>query len=257
MPIVPYAQFPWRYLMLAIIPLSILPGTLVADGKLQIANGKLQTASAQGLWPAFLLSTLLLLSSFLYLRVEMREPTVEQGPVSYAALMRFQRTSDEMTGVTAWVDAQRRPIWSDMADLWVQGKPVKTRVDYSQVPQNKTLAVNSEDVGSAHEQVYWYAEEPNKSITFNRFWYPGWTAWLLDGKDGRRIEKLPLEREDGPLARIVVPVPAGEGYILLRFEDTPLRAAAKWVTLVTLGAVAITAIVLEIRRRKPLDKARP
>ena len=254
LPIVPYAQFPWRYLMLAIVPLSILPGTLVADGKLQIANGKLQTASGQGLWPAFLLSALLLLSSFPYLRVEMREPTVEQGPVSYAALMRFQRTSDEMTGVTAWVDAQKRPIWSDMADLWVQGKPVKTRVDYSQVPQNKTLAVNSEDVGSAHEQVYWYAEGPGQSITFNRFWYPGWTAWLLDGKDGRPVRKLPLEREAGPLARIVVPVPAGEGYILLRFEDTPLRAAAKWITLVTLVAVVIAAVILRIRRRKMLDK---
>ena len=255
LPIVPYAQFPWRYLMLAIVPLSILPGTLVADGKLQIAEGKLQTASAQGLWPAFLLSALLLLSSFPYLRVEMREPTVEQGPVSYAALMRFQRTSDEMTGVTAWVDAQKRPIWSDMADLWVEGKPVKTRVDYSQVPQNKTLAVNSEDVGSAHEQVYWYAEGPGRSITFNRFWYPGWTAWLLDGKDGHRIEKLPLEREAGPLARIVVPVPAGEGYILLRFEDTPLRAAAKWITLATLAAAVVTAVVLRTRRRKTLDKA--
>ena len=254
LPIVPYAQFPWRYLMLVIVPLSILPGTLVADGKLQIANGKLQTASAQGLWPAFLLSALLLLSSFPYLRVEMREPTVEQGPVSYAALMRFQRTSDEMTGVTAWVDAQNRPIWSDMADLWVQGKPVKTRVDYSQVPQNKTLAVNSEDVGSAHEQVYWYAEGPGQSITFNRFWYPGWTAWLLDGKDGRPVRKLPLEREAGPLARVVVPVPAGEGYILLRFEDTPLRAAAKWITLGTLVAVVITAVILRIRRRKMLDK---
>ena len=256
LPIVPYAQFPWRYLMLAIMPLSILPGTLVADGKLQIANGKLQTASEQALWPAFLLSALLLLSSFPYLRVEMREPTVEQGPVSYAALMRFQRTSDEMTGVTAWVDAQKRPIWSDMADLWVKDKPVTTRVDYSQVPQNKTLAVNSEDVGSAHEQVYWYAEGPGKSITFNRFWYPGWTAWLLDGKDGRPVRKLPLEREAGPLARIVVPVPAGEGYILLRFEDTPLRAAAKWVTLVTLGAVVVTAVILGIRRRKMLDKTR-
>ena len=254
LPIVPYAQFPWRYLMLVIVPLSILPGTLVADDKLQIANGKLQTASAQGLWPAFLLSALLLLSSFLYLRVEMREPTVEQGPVSYAALMRFQRTSDEMTGVTAWVDAQNRPIWSDMADLWVQGKPVKTRVDYSQVPQNKTLAVNSEDVGSAHEQVYWYAEGPGQSITFNRFWYPGWTAWLLDGKDGRPVRKLPLEREAGPLARVVVPVPAGEGYILLRFEDTPLRAAAKWITLGTLVAVVIPAVILRIRRRKLLDK---
>ncbi len=29
-PIVPYAQFPWRYLMLAILPLSILPGALIA-----------------------------------------------------------------------------------------------------------------------------------------------------------------------------------------------------------------------------------
>ena len=198
---------------------------------------------------------LLLLSSYPYLRVEMREPTVEQGPVSYAALMRFQRTSDEMTGVTVWVDAQKRPIWSDMADLWVKDKPVATRVDYSQVPQNKTLAVNSEDVGSAHEQVYWYAEGPGQSITFNRFWYPGWTAWLLDGKDGRPVQKLPLEREDGPLARIVVPVPAGEGYILLRFEDTPLRAAAKWITLATLAAVVVAAVILRIRRPKTLDKA--
>ena len=257
LPIVPYAQFPWRYLMLAILPLSILPGTLVADSRWLMANGKWQTANKQALWPAFLLSALLLLSSYPYLRVEMRAPTVEQGPVSYAALMRFQRTSDEMTGVTAWVDAQKRPIWSDMADLWVKDKPVTTRVDYSQVPQNKTLAVNSEDVGSAHEQIYWYAEGPGKSITFNRFWYPGWTAWLLDGKDGRPVRKLPLEREDGPLARIVVPVPAGEGYILLRFEDTPLRAAAKWVTLVALGAVVVIAVVLRIRRRKALDKAQP
>ncbi len=258
LPIVPYAQFPWRYLMLAIIPLSILPATLVADRPWTIGDGRWRTANGESLWPAFLLSALLLLSSFPYLRVEMREPTVEQGPVSYAALMRFQRTSDEMTGVTAWVDPQNRPHWSDMAELWVKDKPVTTRVDYSQVPQNKTLAVNSEDVGSAHEQVYWYAEGPGQSITFNRFWYPGWTAWLLDGKNGRPVQRLLLQREDGPLARIVVPVPAGEGYILLRFEDTPLRAAAKWITLAVLGAVAVAAVVLGIRnrRRKTLDKAR-
>ncbi len=55
----------------------------------------------------------------------------------------------------------------------------------------------------------------------------------MDGKDGRPVAKLPVMREAGPLARIVVSVPAGEGYILLRLEDTPLRAAAKWVTLAT------------------------
>ena len=67
LPIVPYAQFPWRYLMLAIVPLSILPGALVADtctcagaqrrckcGKWQMVDSKWRIANP--LWPAFLLS---------------------------------------------------------------------------------------------------------------------------------------------------------------------------------------------------------
>jgi hypothetical protein len=256
LPIVPYAQFPWRYLMLAILPLSILPATLVANGESgassPIHNSQFEIRNLA--WPAFLLAALLLLSSAPYLRVEMREPTVEQGPVSYAALMRFQRTSDEMTGVTAWVDPQQRPHWSNMADLWVKGEDVTTRVEYGkgagQVPQTETLAVNSEAMGSAHEQVYFYAVGPGQSIRFNRFWYPGWTASLLDGKNGRPVRELSVEREDGPLARVVVPVPAGEGYILLRFEDTPLRAAAKWVTLGTMGLVAVVVLLRILKGRR-------
>ncbi len=242
-PLVPYAQFPWRYLMLAIIPLSILPATLVADGRWQMAGSRWQMADDRKGWLALALSSLLFLSSLPYLKVEIREPTREQGPVSMAALMRFQRTSDEMTGVTVWVDADRRPMWSDMAELWVQGKEVITRVDYGQVPQTETLAVNAEGMGSAHEQIFFYAKDPGQKVTFNWFWYPGWTAWLLDGKDGRPLEKLPVLREDGPLARIVVPIPAGQGYILLRFEDTPLRTAAKWATYATLLLVAVVSVI--------------
>ena len=270
-PIVDYAQFPWRYLMLAILPLSIVPAFLVArqeDGAAGAAGAGdpaagdpaaaagARTAAAgaravarEGLWPAFLLSALLLLSSYPYLRVEMVEPTPEQGPVSMAALMRFQRTSDEMTGVTAWVDAERRPLWSDMAELWVQGKPVTTRVDYSRVPQNETLAVNSEDAGTAHEQIFFYAAGAGQSVTFNRFWYPGWTAYLLDGKDGRPVQRLEVVREDGPLARVVVPIQQGEGYLLLRFEDTPLRAAARWVTYATAVGLLLAAGMVWLRRR--------
>ena len=60
-PLVPYAQFPWRYLMLAILPLSILPGTLVAECKSQIANRTSYIVHrtsyiAHPLWPALLLS---------------------------------------------------------------------------------------------------------------------------------------------------------------------------------------------------------
>jgi hypothetical protein len=236
-PLVPYAQFPWRYLMLAILPLSILPGTLVAEYKSYIVHRT--SHIAHPLWPALLLSCLLLLSSAPYFKAEIREPTKEQGPVSMAALMRFQRTSDEMTGVTAWVDGQRIPNWSPLADEWVAGRPVITRADYKLIPQNKTLAVNAEGMGSQHEQVWYYAEAENQSITFNIFWYPGWNAYLLDGKDGKPVQRLEVRREDGPLARIVVPVAPGQGYILLRFEDTPLRAAAKGVTLATLAVVVL------------------
>jgi hypothetical protein len=246
-PLVSFAQFPWRYLMLAIIPLSVLPGVLA------VGPASPPAGTREGLrWPGITLAGLLLLSSYPYLKVEMRQPTAEQGPVSYAALMRFQRTSDEMTGVTAWVDPLNRPHWSPLADEWVAGREVKTRVDYGQVPQNETLDVNSEDVGSAHEQVYFYAKDSGQVIPFNRFWYPGWRAYLLDGKNGRPIRELPVEREDGPLARVMVPVPAGEGYILLRFQDTPLRAGAKWITYGTLILIALAVALLGakcLRRR--------
>jgi hypothetical protein len=254
-PLVPYAQFPWRYLMLAILPLSILPATLAANHTSYIAHRTSHIVHRTSyivhpLWPALLLSALLLLSSAPYFKAEMREPTKEQGPVSMAALMRFQRTSDEMTGVTAWVDPQRIPNWSPLADEWVAGRPVITRADYKLIPQNKTLAVNAEGMGSQHEQVWYYAEAPNQSITFNIFWYPGWNAYLLDGKDGKPVERLAVRREDGPLARIVVPVAPGQGFILLRFEDTPLRAAAKGISLATLVVVVILPLAHAWRMRR-------
>jgi hypothetical protein len=253
-PLIPYAQFPWRYLMLAILPLSVMPAALGEpllwggqDGEESRAKSFDDGAPT---WAAVSLAGLILLGSYPYLRVEIREPTREQGPVSHAALMRFQRTSDEMTGVTAWVDPEQRPNWSPMADIWVQGEQVTTRVDYGQVPQTETLAVNSEDMGSAHEQIYFYAKDPGQSIIFNWFWYPGWKAYLLDGKDGKPVREMPLLREEGPLARIVLPVPAGEGYVLLRMEDTPLRRVARWITL---GAVALligSGILYLLARRR-------
>lgn len=167
-----------------------------------------------------------------------------------AALMRFQRTSDEMTGVTTWVDPQRIPNWSPLADEWVAGRPIVTRADYSRIPQNKTLAVNAEGMGSQHDQVWYYAEAAGQSITFQRFWYPGWNAYLLDAKNGKPVQGLEVQREDGPLARIVVPLPPGQGYIMLRFEDTPLRAAAKGVTLATLALLLVVVLLRGLLQRR-------
>ena len=143
-----------------------------------------------------------------------------------------------------------------MADLWVQGKAVTTRVDYSQVPQNETLAVNCGGHGQRARAGLLLRRRTGPDASPStasgiRAGRPScWTA-----RTAARCAKLPLRREEGRWRGRGAGA-AGEGYILLRFEDTPLRAAAKWVTLATLGPVIVTVVILRIRRRKMLDKTR-
>jgi hypothetical protein len=279
---VSFAQFPWRWLMIAALPLAVLAGSAALLG------GRLSRTiyPAEQLGPAgegrrqphapannaFNLSTVLLallviLGSYPYLRAETILPTPEQGPVSFAALMRFQQSSDEMTGAPMWVDLSQRPMWSDMAELYVRAddpplRPdaskaeidaaiarqlaaVTSKVDYQLIPQNETLAVWSQELGAAHERLWVHAGAPGQRIVFNIAWFPGWRAYLLDGQDGPVVAELPLDRENGPLARIVVPVPEGENYILLRFEDTPVRTVGRAVTAVgLLGLLVVASLAL-------------
>ena len=57
--------------------------------------------------------------------------------------------------------------------------------------------------------------------------------------------ELPVEREEGPLARVVVPLPEGEGYLLLRFEDTPVRRLGKAITV---GTLTLLSGMIVLRR---------
>ena len=99
----------------------------------------------------------------------------------------------------------------------------------------------------------------DQKVVFNIAWFPGWRAYLLDGEDGPIIGELPIEREDGPLARIVVPAPQGEHVILLRFDDTPVRTAAFWIALfgwLLLLAVLLAGLAFRVWRREPVNSER-
>ena len=287
---VSFAQFPWRWLMIAALPLAVLAGSaallkvdpLWAGREASVVRGMDSSdQSDQSLnLSTVALALLIILGSAAYVRAETPLPTPQQGPVSYAALMRFEQSSNEMTGAPKWVDLSQRPMWSDMAELYVQAdtpplRPdasqeeqeaamarqaaaVKTKVDYSQVPQNETLAVDSRELGSAHERIWVHSGEPGQKITFNIHWFPGWRAYLLDGERGRITGELPLEREDGPLARVVVPVPEGDHYVLLRFEDTPVRTLGQAIALVgwlAFAGLAILAVAVAVWRRRAAQGA--
>jgi hypothetical protein len=199
-------------------------------------------------------ATTLILASYPYLRVEIREPA--EGPVSLAGLMRFQQSSDEMTGSTAWV--KEIPTWSPMADYYISQdqagapvEPVDTKLDYA-VFDYKTFGASSVAHSTISEEIYYFNKRSSpQSIVFEHFYYPGWNAYLLDGEHGQRVAQIPVTPEaTGVLGRMTVAAPPGEGYLLLVYEDTPPRTLGGVITLSTTGLLAIGAVVVAYRRRR-------
>jgi hypothetical protein len=187
-------------------------------------------------------------------------------------LFRFQQSSDEMTGQTAWV--QRIPNWSSLAEKVERGGQITSKVNYTALPPDNSLGVHSMEMDSIHELLWVGAANKGQSITFLIPYYPGWQAYIyqdLGPHDGN------LDKTKGPIMRIgplvaqpaikttpiegwmVVPIPPGPHFLELRFEDTPVRAAGFWITIasavVWIGLfvrAGVTRYTLSLRNKKRL-----
>ncbi len=227
-PGVRFAQFPWRYLILTTLAMPPAAAGLLALRK--------APEEARGWAVALLLGGLALVGSAPYLRVEIVPPPKDSGTL--AGLMRFQRTADEMTGVS--IAAKEVPRWSPLAALYVEGKDVTTKVNYGAIPpagrKGPVLGVHSLAMGTDYEEVWYWAADDYQRIQFFFEYFPGWTAYILDPKTKQvqKVIRLTFDDVADPYGRISVPVPAGEHILLLKFEDTPVRRAGKIVTLVTI-----------------------
>jgi hypothetical protein len=237
------AQFPWRWLVLTALCTSVLAGLVAAH----LPDDRNQPLSL----PLLGLAAVVILGSYGYLQVQISEPA--EGPVSLAGLMRFQQSSDEMTGSTAWVT--EIPTWSPMADYYItqdrEGgavRPVDSKLDYS-LFDYETFGAESVAHSTVSEEVYYdNRSDAPRTLVFNHFYYPGWNAWLLDGQHGERVQQLAITPETtGTLGRMTVQVPPGEGYLLLVYEDTPPRTIGGSISLATLLLLAAVTIVRRVR----------
>ena len=129
--------------------------------------------------------------------------------------------------------------------------PVETKLDYG-VFDYKTFAAESVTHNTIMEEVYFDNRTgEDQSLVFNHFYYPGWSAYLLDKESEEPVSPLPIvPEEDGTLGRMTVPAPPGEGAILLRFEDTPPRTIGRIISLLTLCVLLIFGLWSVIRRRR-------
>ena len=265
-PVLQSVQFPWRLGVLAALGLAVLSGVVVSDESWAANCGSAGTTRSRPWWTrqavVLTLVTLVLLGSYPYLRAQIRPPQENEGPVSLAALFRYQQSSDEMTGTTAW--ARRIPVWSSLAEQVVNGGTIDTKVDYSSIGFQATdtagdqkLAVGSVEMDTVHELVWVYAADDNQRVTFMTAFYPGWRANVyqdlgLDAGDllervGPLVEQPVIETTPHE-GWIVVPVPAGEHFLEVRFEDTPVRRFGEVVSAACAGFLAIAYVM---RRRWP------
>lgn len=142
------------------------------------------------------------------------------------------------------------------ADKPVQ--PVDTNVDYSNQTWRmdyKTFAARSVAHNTVMEEVYFAnLRDSEQRIVFNQFYYPGWKAYLLDGEHGKPVQELPIiPEETGTLGRMTIPVPKGEGYLLLRYEDTPPRTIGKTISLATLALLCLSVLITTFKPKQPQE----
>lgn len=240
------AQFPWRWFTISTLCFSLLAGAIAHP--LLMKNG----AQDRLTLPLLALITVILLGSYPLLRIEVSEPV--EGPIGLPSLMRFQRSSDEMTGSTRWV--KEVPMWGPIAQHYIDEEqinpagpiePIRSMVDYDEELMDYTpdtgFVVDSVAHNSIMEEVWYFSGQEERRIIFNHFYYPGWTAYLLDGQHGNPVRQLEIiPEETGTLGRMTVPVPKGEGYVLLRFEETMPRTVGKFVSLLTAGLLLLAGL---------------
>jgi hypothetical protein len=286
-PLSSLAQFPWRLGVLTATGLAVVAGVVVAgqwvgEATGQWGNGAMGRRGDEAvphsslpinslpinplpvdLFPINLsliaLAALIILGSYPYLRAEVRDPQPNEGPVSLAALFRYQQSSDEMTGSTAWT--RRIPSWSVLAEQVVQGKDIDTKVNYTAIPPGDVLGVHSVEMDTVHELVWVYAADDQQSVTFFTPYYPGWTTYVyedlrepaddLKARVGPLVAKPPIRTTEYE-GWIVVPVPPGEHFLEVRFEDTPVRVVGKWISLASLLGMVVVVIGRRFLRRTGL-----
>ncbi|MCB0075559.1 MAG: hypothetical protein KDE20_29095, partial [Caldilineaceae bacterium] len=187
--------------LLLLAPLiSLMPQATLGSLVLVAAAGLIKIGEFQDMaqirrteliWALLAMLAVIVLGSYPLLHIEVSEPV--EGPIGLPALMRFQRSSDEMTGSTRWV--KEVPMWGPIAQSYIDEErahpdspvaPIRSMVDYDDDLMDYTpgtgFVVDSVAHNSVMEEVWYFSGQADRRIIFNQFYYPGWTAYLLDGE---------------------------------------------------------------------------
>ena len=218
-PFLPFFQFPWRLLGPTAAMLAILAGVAVSG----LVDGAARRGRAGWYAPALLVGAALLLG----LPLSQPAPWGDFGEVNNLRMTLIENsgrwlgttsTADYVPATVDMIPARQGSVVAPIAE----GKP-PDRVNYASLPEG--ARVETEVVRPLFTRYFVYAPKkmPLRLFLFD---FPGWQV---------RVDGRPVETELGrPEGFIVVPLSAGEHVVEVEFGSTPARAAAAWLSLISL-----------------------
>ena len=237
LPLLPYVQFPWRFLGPAAFSAAVLAGISVSN--LQSPNDKPQTPNpkSQILQTAILILLLILGSLGWFYPGHCASPE----DTSIAGMIAWERATHTL-GTTA--KGEYLPIWVDRMPqdpemvaasgaggaAYAAGGSV-VRLPPESLPQG--ARVLRADYGPADTTIVVESPVPFRA-RYLAFYYPGWRVTV----DGDPVLAAPTD-PDGLLS---FDVPAGTHTVRVRFGETPLRLAADAISVLSLAILIITQI---------------
>ena len=230
LPLLPYIQFPWRFLGPAAFSAAILAGISVSG--LQSPNDKPQNPKpkTQILQTATLI-LLLVLGNLGWFYPQHCAPPKD---ASVAAMIDWERATDTL-GATAkgeylpiWV--HRMPEEQALDAPYSAGGPI-VRLPPESLPDG-TRVIRA-DYGPVDATIELESPVPFRA-RYLAFYYPGWRVTV----DGDPIPATPTD-PDGLLS---FDVPAGSHTVRVRFGETPLRLAADAISILSLAALLVLTL---------------
>lgn len=249
------AQFPWRLLTLTTVSFSIVGASVMllehqpkptGDSSVENRPPSSVRVPSPGLnFSMLAVGALIVLASYPYITAQIiLNP--KEGPVGLSGLMAFENSANEMTGTTVYANEQ--PKWSPLADNYMANKNVKSKIDFSTVPDWLFIRIpqNSQHVNGEH--VDYNAPNGDATIVFNVQMYPGWRVYLTPPRSQEIVKELPIQIEP-PYGRIKVTLPQGEHGLSLRFQDTTPRVVGTALSGISF-VIALGLLVWSQRRLK-------
>jgi 6-pyruvoyl-tetrahydropterin synthase related domain len=224
-PIATLVQFPWRLLVVASLPLTLLAGS---------AAPLLSFRGERALLGLMATVPVVIAASAVYTQPQFTPPNPRDETAQ--TWRDFESQHPDMVTMVAQTEVQ--PTTS----------PMLPALEANETPQRfqgltDGITVKQLYVGGGSARARVVAEQPG-TVGFLSYWYPGWYA-TLDG------QPLPISLDASPFGLMDVQVPAGEHILYFRFGDPPLRQFADWVTigsLLVLCGLIIVGILGKIRR---------